>query len=325
VSVLFVVVEAGAAGFLKPVFEAWRDTPPDFEWSIALTDKSADVLGPIIDPGRIVGTNLDRTSAAPVGAILDKVETSAILCSAGGHALEHAVIDGARARAIPTVQFIDTWYNYRRRLEKNGQLNLPGKIAVIDDVAVQEAVAEGLPEERLTCLGHPGLARIPLLPPTADRKTLFIGAPARRDYGHSLGYTEATSWALAKQVQKKRPDLISDLAYAPHPEEAGPPDAETPCRRYDFGVLESDYGQVLGMFSTPLIEAFLAGRRAVSVQPDALGTDMWSASRQDLAPRALDEEDLVRALETPIPDPTPLRARLSNAASKLEAILGTVQ
>lgn len=160
----------------------------------------------------------------------------------------------------------ERWFNRQINLSINAE-DMHG---FIDGVEMRDLEPFQLPP----CLGHPGLARIPLLPPTADRKTLFIGAPARRDYGHSLGYTEATSWALAKQVQKKRPDLISDLAYAPHPEEAGPPDAETPCRRYDFGVLESDYGQVLGMFSTPLIEAFLAGRRAVSVQPDALGTDM---------------------------------------------------
>lgn len=304
------LVEAGAAAYLAPVLSAWIDAPPVPDWHIAATPVAAARLTDLPD-ARLLTRTLERDDdGAP-----DLNGVRVLIASAGNWPAERAACRAAKAAGVAVLQFVDTWYGYARRLDGL----FPDRLAVIDANARAEAEAEGVPETILVETGHPGLARIGRLPPTTSRKTLFLGAPVRRDYGTSLGYTEDDAWALAATVAAERPDLISDLRYAMHPQQtapAGVPDAAL--TDYRSERLAEDFGQVIGMFSTPLIDAFLAGRRSISLQPNATETDMFALSRFGSMPRATDKETLIAALDGPLPSGDGLRSALSDSIVKFD-------
>jgi hypothetical protein len=321
-ALLVLPVEAGAAGFLKPVLAAWEAAAPGFSWEARLTDRSAAALDGVLTEGRAPGPVLDRQDAGAAAALIEAVRPSVLLVSAGGWPLEHSAVRTARARGIPVLQFIDNWYGYRRRLVDGEALNAPDTLLLIDAFARREAADEGLADIPTALVGHPHWGGVASLPPTESRRTLFIGAPVVRDYGTSLGYTESRCFELLLAARDARPDLIEAIEYAPHPEQQAADLPEgVPISRYDPSRLADDIGQVVGMFSSPLVDAYLAGRRSVSLQPGAIGPDLCPLSRRGLAARARSVEDLVGALSDPAPDPSALRAALAGSAQRFADVV----
>ncbi|MEQ8603695.1 MAG: hypothetical protein RIB45_10275 [Marivibrio sp.] len=314
---LVLPVEAGAAAFLKPVLAAWETASPGFDWEVGLTDRSAASLSGALRRGRAVGSVLDRLDAAAGAAFIERARPSALLISAGGWPLEHAAVRAARSLGVTVLQFVDTWYGYRRRLVDDAGLNAPDRLLLIDGFAAREAREEGLGELATELVGHPHWGKVARLPPTERRRTLFVGAPVVRDYGASLGYTEGSCFDLLRAAQEARPDLIAHIEYAPHPEQ-NEDDLPEGVRisRYDPRRLGEDVDQLVGMFSSPLIDAYLSGRRSVSLQPDAVGPDLYPLSRRGLAPRAGTLQDLIAALSLPPPDPTALRWDLQGSVER---------
>ncbi len=317
---LICLVEVGAAAFVAPVLEAWGRTPPPLEWGVIGTRPALDRLAGCISPDRIWGGPLAAEDATGGVALLRKHTPTAVLMSAGGWPLEHALVASARMAGVPIIQFIDTWYGYRRRLTVEDSVQLPDRLLLIDSRASAEAEAEGVDISNVVHVGHPAWSLIPCLPSTGGRRTLFLGAPVRDGYGQSLGYTEETCWQLVLDARSQSPELIFDLDYAPHPAQHRD-DLPTDTRlvSYHFDALRDEYDQVIGIFSAPLVDAFLAGRRAISVQPNAVGQDYWALSRFGLAPRARTVEDLLHALRMPPPDPDGLRRDLCDSVDRFSS------
>lgn len=62
----------------------------------------------------------------------------------------------AKKIKIPSMAILDFWSHYRKRFEnKQGNLDLPDKIAIMDIRAYQEMIKEGFPAERLVITGQP--------------------------------------------------------------------------------------------------------------------------------------------------------------------------
>src|SRR3546814_10949105 len=87
------------------------------------------------------------------------------------------------------------------------------------------------------------------------------------------------------------------MLYAPHPEQH-PSDHVTGAAvtRYDRSLLD-DIETLVGMFSAPLVDAYLAGRRVVSLQPGAHAVDLCTLNRHGRSRRARDMDELAAALE----------------------------
>src|SRR5690606_34684697 len=122
---------------------------PRFDWRVAASAPLAATVGD--DAGlaaRLV--DVDPTALASGGW-----PATALFASASGLPREFALVAAARARDLPAVQYIDTWYGYGRRFSNEGRLSLPDRIFVIDDKAIEEAAAEGVPAELATAVGHP--------------------------------------------------------------------------------------------------------------------------------------------------------------------------
>jgi hypothetical protein len=115
----------------------------------------------------------------------------------------------AAARGVPSAAVIDQWQNYALRFSGNSSHErlayLPDAIFLMDEVAFEEAVADGVPANRLRITGQPALDALvadgrPLARVKALRSGLaidpaalvvvFVAESLARDFGASLGYDE---------------------------------------------------------------------------------------------------------------------------------------
>ena len=310
-----VVVDAGPAAYLKPIVEDWLRNPPPFDWSIRLGGRAVNVFDAVAGLDGHRGADLAQTDSAP-----DQVG-DAMLVSAGGWPVEKAHVRAGRAKGIPAIQFVDNCYNYARRLCSGGDWTLPDLLLLVTKRSIAEAGAEGIPAEICRAVGHPLWGELSLLPVAETRDILFVGAPVVRDYGMSLGYAERDVWRLLKSVLDEKTAFEGELHYAAHPEES--PDSlprDTELVRYDPTVL-SRYDTVVGMFSAPLVDAYLAGRRSISLQPNATDTDMFFLTRQGYLSRVTDRAGLANALATPPPDPVAFAGELRDSAAQLNDVV----
>jgi hypothetical protein len=303
-----------AAAYLRALAGAWSAVPPAFDWHFVRPERIPVTALELPVREGMSGAVLSR-AAAGFGAAGPKV----CLCSASGLPSEFDILDAAQAAGVPVFQFVDTWYNYRRRVERNGRLVLGDRMLVIDGRAVTEAADEGIPRDRLVAVGHPVWQHVRPLPPPRARGLLFVGAPIEREYGRSLGYTERDCWNMLKAALDALPGLFDEICYAPHPDDRDALKVDgVRIVGYRPELLET-VDTVAGMFSAPLIDAFLSGRRAVSVQPGAIGYDMCPLSRHGRIPRATTVDALIGALQAPPSDPAALAASFTGSDRRIAA------
>src|SRR3546814_7183284 len=92
-NLLCVVVEAGAAAYLKPVLEAWVADPPEFAWRVRATGRARGILGDCVPTAYLESDPLQRESSDAAAFYAD-----AVLVSAGGWPIEHAHVLTPRDR-----------------------------------------------------------------------------------------------------------------------------------------------------------------------------------------------------------------------------------
>ena len=319
--ILFVVAEVGSAEYLIPLWRRWLQRSPNASWRVVATRLVAERMTGMGLNGMLLPENApDRADALALQLGAWRPD---VVCASATHApVEAAAIALARERDIPVVRFIDTWYGYRDRLGSDGRLDVPERVLVIDGEAVRQAVSEGLLRAVLEPVGQPAWEDVVALPPADRRHVMFVSQPVERLFGARLGYTEFSAWQLLYETAVRRPDLISRLVFAPHPEDVMPPPAEdaivrvAPRGRKDLGGV----GTVVGMFSSLMIDALLAGRHVISLQPGAVGPDMNRIGTQRIL-RATTAEELTEALLAPSIPPDCLRDALKGSCDRLERTL----
>jgi hypothetical protein len=209
----------------------------------------------------------------------------------------------AHANGLPVICVLDNWMNYRKRLETDGlPMLVPDVYAVMDELALAEAVADGVPPGCLHLVGQPALSNLAddylACPVSVSRDealrrsgwgtpgkklVVFISEPAEKDQGadeHSpqfRGYTEKTVLALLARCLQPFRDKVQ-VGLVPHPRE----DAAAllahweKCRgRLQGGRLAVETGRkavfiadgVCGMASLLLYEALLLGKPVLDLQP----------------------------------------------------------
>lgn len=200
------------------------------------------------------------------------------------------------------VYLLDNWMNYRQRLEMDGQTMLvPDKYVVMDDLAFEEACADGIPRSVLDVAGQPVLAQLghqfeqwnkdnnrieyfkKLNFDPRKKLIAFISEPAEADHGSDAtnplyrGYTEKT--VLKKLCSKLQPFADKyQIALVPHPRE----DVKVISKQWQEcsgelqgGIVKLDSGRqaifladgIAGMASILLYEAWLLNKSVISLQP----------------------------------------------------------
>jgi len=317
-----VIVDAGPATYMKPVLARWIAEPPGFEWSLRLGEKARAALAGLRGLAAHLGPDIDRGNGGDDGTDIAS-GADALLISAGGWPAENAHVSAAQRAGRPVLQFLDTCYNYARRLCRDGLWTLPDRLFMVTRASVAEAAAEGVPEALCTVVGHPSWEEVRVLPPAEGADVLFVGAPVTRHYGRRLGYTEDDAWNMLCDALARNAGWHGRVCYAAHPEQdAMPPDVT----RIDYSVAAlARFDTVAGMFSAPLVDAFLAGRRCLSLQPGATDTDMFFLSRQGFLPRFTDGDALAGSLSVSPPDPAAFAREMRGSFARLQrAVTGAL-
>lgn len=210
----------------------------------------------------------------------------------------------SRECRVPVICVLDNWMNYRWRLVMDGgPLFLPDAYAVMDELAKQEAIIEGLPEAILHVTGHPALAGLQGVFRAANAEIIrkriinesgmleegrklivFVSEPAEKDQGSDRtfpnfrGYTEKSVLRLLAGCLQEYADRVQ-IGLLAHPRED---------ERELYAVWEGSRGRLIGglmkprtgreaviaadgicgMASILLFEAMLVGKPVLSLQPN---------------------------------------------------------
>lgn len=218
----------------------------------------------------------------------------------------------AALKGVPSLAFLDQWQNYSLRFSGTGSHErlayLPDWINCLNETGRSEMIEEGFDPGRLLPFGHPYLASLRhdlagLDPGILKRKLnifpdqkvlLFVSEAIRENYGAQRGYDQyqVLDYFLTMLAgQNERPKILVKL----HPKD----------RRDSFRELAKKFERlsiefvtnemssleclaisdlVFGMSSIMLIEAYILGKKVVSLQPGLCVNDPLVLSRHGLIP-----------------------------------------
>jgi len=320
---LFFANEAGSAAYLAPLWRRWIERGYDrLRWCVVLGEGAkswVELHGP-------KGLPLaDITAPMALEELISFVAAwrpESVVASATGYRLEAELVALAKEQGIYSAQLVDNWYGYRSRFELDGVIVLPDRILLIDQYALSEAVNESLPRARLTIVGQPAWEREYIYPEAEPSCVLFVTQPVRRHYGKQLGYDELDAWNLLMDFKKEFPERIDRLILAQHPagsllDSVELVDVEA-CVD-GFSVL-GEVGTVLGMFSSMMVDALLAGRNVLSLQPGNRGRDMSPLSRRGNIHRIGTVNSLNKVFDEKPKGLGELRAVLNGSLERLERV-----
>ena len=230
-----------------------------------------------------------------------------------GTDLDVLALAWARKNVIKSIVILDYWSNYAVSFrDETCKYHWPDAYLVMDDLARQEAIAEGVPSDILHVSGHPGLDKFCAMGgeySTPDKDVLFLSQPLSRLYGNSLGYTEQ---GVLADVQRACLACGRRLEVKFHPK-----DALEFQQKYrdiaaegDVDELMRHYSLVIGMSTMALLHAVLMKVPVVSYQPDLRGQDGCITNRLGLSQRLRNYEDLMNVLSSSFPCKSVLRKKL---------------
>jgi hypothetical protein len=238
----------------------------------------------------------------------------------------------AKAHGLPSLTLLDFWSNYCLRFTNAaGQLLLPDKIAVMDELARSEMIEKGFSPASLVVTGQPAFDRLAkakssitpqrrqtLRKDAGVRKTgfliLFISQPFADIYGNddatkrALGFREQDVLSQCCQTLSELSRQLATpitLAIRPHPREHAEKFQAIEDGSFRTTVwitpdqLEAvlSVDLVLGMNSILLYEAALMGCPVISFQPGLKGSDTLPSNRSGDTTAIYDKSKLRTALE----------------------------
>lgn len=325
---LFVIGQPGAANYFLPLWRAWQARPPAWGWHILAAPGVATALSAEgIASGHITAKGFD---AASIAALVGRQRAGAVVTSTSFRFVEGVALATAADQRIPSIQLIDSHYDYALRLRAtNGATaGAPNLILLLDRISETEAIGEGLPAERLRVVGHPAWEHVPSAAPASGDRAAFVSQPIESDYGNRLGYSERSALSLVASAMERDDCPFSDLRLAVHPREtwrrADLPPGCTLAPSSEIAVAEA--GTVFGMFSSLLVQTFLAGRRTIYVLPPGATVDLCGLGRYGYLPRVSAPAEVVAATAAPVAadKAAEVRSWYADSARRVEDVLVSV-
>lgn len=288
--VVFVCHDPGGFDVIQPVYEALKKENITCEFF------------PVGPSKRMAGYGVDE---AELLHILKNMLTNNEVCmlvtgTSWGTDIEVKCLEMCSFVGVKTVSILDYWSNYRMRFKYMDyeKYVFPDKLFVMDEIAYEEAIADGIDKSILEITGSPGLDKLVGLKDKirkneADRNgdILFLSDPLSDLYGDSLGYTEESVLEDVLEISKQ---LGRDVKVKFHPKENGR-------MRQKYAHLEvagsiddilPDYRVVISMVTMGLMHAYLLGVPIVSYQPGLIGKDMCITNKLGITKRIESKEEL---------------------------------
>jgi hypothetical protein len=306
--VVFAAYEAGAAAAMAPVWHRLGTGA-----STALSPVAARYLGYTPDYLLDDTTSGDDFFGAAPGAIV---------LSATGRSEEADILFHARERGIPVLQLIETWLAQPGSYAGRFCGAMADVIGVVDGNAQRDAIAEGVPGERIRVLGNPAWEQASPQQDARRTRVAYIIQPLRKLFGTALGYDEVSGLEMLHQARAARPDLIEEIVVVPHP--AGDACVDVANQMPLLQAL-AGCGTIVGVFSSALTDAVLGGRTVISIQPHA-STDICGLSRRGVIPCATTVAQLCAHLESASPSPRAgdLRAAVQESAARVLNVVNSL-
>lgn len=238
--------------------------------------------------------------------LLEKKLSGLVTGTSWGNMLELKVIAACKEARIPTISILDYWSNYQARFKDDlGNFIFPDTYIVMDELAAQEAIQEGVPANILRVLGHPGLDKYILQRrKTAffgnKNKLLFLSQPLSALYGKGLGYTEQQ--VLEECILAVQGNDDYSLSVKFHPKD----DANWQLSYADISVdgalldIMTEYDVIIGMNTMGLLHAVLMGIPAISYQPNLEKPDLCITNKLGFTRLIRSYQDLKNILNTHI-------------------------
>lgn len=217
--------------------------------------------------------------------------------SANEFNLEKTMISAARENGVNSLALLDFWSNYALRFskDKDDLECLPDQIAVMDQLAVDEMIAEGIPASRMTITGQPafeGFRRASENFSSSDRLSVrrqfggiknarlvvFVSQPFSSLFDcEELGFDEKAIFSdLVETLDaiSVDDDYLYTVAFFPHlretqvwwPKVKSKKAQVVAASREDFIKIALASDLVAGMTSTKVVEAAWMGCRTISLQ-----------------------------------------------------------
>jgi len=294
--VMFASGDVGGARALLPVIELCEKSSLPFV---------------MFENGHIISEAPERWETASLSNELDRAAAEIlfkrnkigvlVFASSVKDAIPLTLARWARELNIPVIHVLDNWTGYRTRMEKDGLPTfIPDIYTVIDDLAREESIKEGIDASVLKITGQPALASLSReyrpqggIDIQTERKRLgfdpekpmivFVSEPVENDQGASpsspefRGYTEKIVLRLFCEALQPHADEI-EIGILPHPRE----DVDRSLKHWNEccgslkgSLLRLGNGReslfladaVAGMASILLYEAWLLGKPVISLQP----------------------------------------------------------
>lgn len=280
--------DAGGANILASLA---RRHSGRFDWSVIAAGPAASILS------GLVPEFVPSAEDADVDDLVSKIRAEKpdlILTGTGWQScLERNGIEAAHRLGVPVVSILDHWVNFRSRFGSpdNWAERLPDRVLVGDAYALEQAKADGFPQNVLGVIENPYLEEFALRSGTFRTgrqsvpgviRVLFLGEPLSVSFaggGQTAPAVPDVAAAIVDMVLA-RPDVC--LVVRAHPSESR--------SRYDFlqrcldparvelhgaadAPLEQDMAQadtVVGMSSMALLAAVASGCRVIAYLPEGL-------------------------------------------------------
>ncbi len=216
-----------------------------------------------------------------------------------GNEVELKAIDMFKKASKLTFSILDYWANYSTRFKlADGRLIYPDYYIIMDDLALQEAILEGVPPEILHVLGHPGLdSWINLCQPGHYRKNkfniLFLSQPLFDFYGNALGFSEREVLEDMIELIRAMPKFTLSIKF--HPKES----TFIKNKYSNFSiegslqVLLPRFETVIGMNTMGLLQSVLLGTDTISYQPNICVPDDCITNKLGLTTKLTSYDELM--------------------------------
>lgn len=245
--------------------------------------------------------------------------------SSGG--VELRFIQSAKKSQIPSISFIDHWVNFKIRFMKDAEIFYPDEIWILDQKALEAAVIEGLPVEKLTIHENPHhlylrkywrpkfpskdyLHQLGIVPKPGNKIILFAPDPVSLRYKENeLAFDEASALKLIVQILSEAASrfIPAILIIKPHPLQPGGKleDVLQSMQPVNIECLVIKKAQnlelmhsadiVVGFYSNFLLEALQLNKKVLRYFPGPASVDPFEHLKEILPP--LDENELYISLK----------------------------
>lgn len=214
--------------------------------------------------------------------------------------IELKIIRYCKKMGIPTISILDYWSNYRSRFQSKNEVIFPDYYFVMDKIAADEAVRDGIAPSILRIVGQPGLDFYvhKQVTPGYNQKLMFLSQPLSiAGQADLLGYTE---FKAAESVLEIAGDLGYDVEIKFHSKETPEMVKMYENRRVDGLIWElvPNYAAVVGMSTMGLLQCALMGVPVISYQPGLKGEDLCITNKLRITDGAFSREDFYRRLKS---------------------------